>query len=114
VNKLVRAVMVMSSLLGIAAANAEDGNQLYSDCAAPLTKPESALCLGYVAGVIDALAAVQERKLSPMLICLPKGMRVGIVKDVIQKHLADHPEERKYDAASTIHAKLYELWPCPK
>jgi len=115
VNKLPRVMMLMmSSWLAVDVARAEDGNQLYRDCAAPLTKPESALCLGYVAGVIDALVAVQERQLSPRLICLPEGIRVGIVKDVIQRHLEEHPEERKYEAASTIHAKLYELWPCAK
>jgi hypothetical protein len=117
VKPMLYVVLVLtSSLLGIATAGAADfadGEKLYDSCAAPLTKPESAVCIGYIAGVVDALLYAQERKLSPMLICLPKRIGAGTIKDVIQRHLEDHPEERKYSAASTIHAKLHELWPCP-
>jgi hypothetical protein len=63
------------------------------------------MCLGYVAGVSDALEEVNQ-------ICPPKGVNVRQIIDLIVKYLSDHPEKRHYDAASEAGLALMDAFPC--
>lgn len=63
------------------------------------------VCMGFVVGVVDSLSGKR-------LACLPKGVNVGQVIDVVEKHLKDHPEKGHLSAESVVEVSLLQIWPC--
>jgi hypothetical protein len=66
---------------------------------------EQAIALGYVMGAFDAA--------QPRLICIPKGVEAGQVRDVVKKHLEEKPAIRQMEAYFLVEASLVLIWPCP-
>jgi hypothetical protein len=58
-------------------------------------------CLGYVQGFTDAA-----------VVCIPKGVVVHQVLDVVVRFLRAHPAVRNMDASKLAHTALLEAWPC--
>jgi hypothetical protein len=114
------AVVVLSSIVVAGAATAGDfapgdfvdGNKLFEQCQSDDPQDSErwvkrSLCLGYIAGVADALDGSS--------FCLgsgPTGVRVKQVDDVVYFYLRDHPEHRHNDASSLVTAALKEKFPC--
>lgn len=83
------------------------GNQLFEKCDAGRNTAHFTFCLGYMAGVFDALQMQGA-------VCMPDGVTVGQAVDVVMKHLRDHPEARHSNAASEAGLALVPAFPCNK
>lgn len=80
------------------------GNDLHPYCTGESGRVGEAWCLGYVEGVFDLIAPY-----------LCPGGRVSNhqVRDVVKKHLSDHPADRHRPAAELVVKALREAFPCP-
>lgn len=85
-----------------------DGNQLHSDC-----QRDFHACSSYVRGVADTMLGNQGTPVMGWLACIPKGVTVGQMTDVVKASLTNHPEERHLGASSLVAAALAESFPCP-
>jgi hypothetical protein len=95
-------VAVLAANTPASAMNWVNGNQLWDWC-----KPgNSILCLGYVAGIANAMAA-SNNSLLGWHACLRENLTVGQVVDVVKLYLSNHPEKRDYAAAALV-AEAYE------
>lgn len=79
------------------------GNELYDKC-----QRQIAFCQGYIAGVADVLSAQNGNS-----ICIPKGVVLGQLTDVVTYWLRDHPEKRQYTANSQVYLALDKAFHCP-
>jgi hypothetical protein len=82
----------------------ESGNSLYDMCT---TQGKWLNCAGYITGVADVLS-----QQNPNNMCLPKGVVISQVVDVVKKYFTEHPESRHYTAISEVTAALTEAFPC--
>jgi len=64
-----------------------------------------ATCLGYVNGVVDALASVG-------LFCLPQGVQREQSALVVRKYLNDHPEKLHMEADILVVRALEQAFAC--
>jgi len=81
----------------------EDGNTLYAKC----NENQRIYCMGYVTGVADLLQGQNTNG-----VCLPQGVVVGQLVDVVKKFLKEHPETRHFTATSEIQVALEGAFPC--
>jgi hypothetical protein len=77
-------------------------------------------CLAYIVGVVDLIGALQGSADKAGVnfwkyraVCLPNQVDAGQIKDVVVKHLVDHPENRDQPAAQLIIIALIATWGCP-
>lgn len=87
------------------------GNELYQDYQSfkGITEKmpfDSGYYLGYVTGAVDMG--------NNILFCLPSGVTVGQLADLVGRYLADHPERRHASGAWLITEALSEHYPCKK
>jgi hypothetical protein len=106
-------MVVAAGLLWPVAAISQDGsnyfvtgNLLYDQCTAS-SETTRALCLSYVGGATDAFDIDGT-------VCVPRGVTVPQVKDVIVNYLTAHPEHRHLPAAALIVTALGQAFPCQK
>ena len=99
------AVCVASS--AHADAGFKTGAMLWNDCGEITSGSPPAACMEYVQGVSDSLAV-----LAPHRYCPPANVTVGRVTDAVRSYLYDHPDERRYSAASTTALALMVAFPC--
>ena len=85
------------------------GNELYKECTADIRESpgDIGLCAGYVEGLADAHGLDGTT-------CIPQGVSVGQVKDVIVKYLTQNPELRHFGASLLGFAALAQAFPCKK
>ena len=58
---------------------------------------------GYIGGAVDVLSA------SPVkMICIPDGVNLGQLRDIVKKYLESNPQNRHYTADSVIWLALEE------
>lgn len=93
-------------LLAATPAHAEwmSGEQLHETCAAQ-APVDRAMCLSYVIGVLDGFRALDRPPRTPL------DVSAGQVRDVVTRHLADHPEERTLQGREIIRAAIVAEWP---
>ena len=84
-----------------------NGNQLFAECNDDRDTPNGIACLHYVAGVADALLMHKE-------ICLPSGVIVRQLADIVTEYLRDNPEVRHFTAESDTMVALARVFPCGK
>jgi hypothetical protein len=85
------------------------GNDLYRWCTARAGSFLEGSCYGFIQGASDL-----ANGLAIVNVCLPHGVTVQEVADVVKKYLTDHPAERHYIAFTTVIAALSAAFPCPK
>jgi hypothetical protein len=83
------------------------GNTLYERCVPGASDTANSFCIGYVTGVADVLMQLHT-------VCLPSGVEIGQLVDVVTKHLRDHPEVRHYQANNEIGIVLGTTFPCQR
>ena len=81
------------------------GNKIFADCSAPNSSAQRSICLGYIAGMADALEIAK-------LWCPPEGVTVGQTVDIVMKYLREHPEERHLTASGEGGLALAIAFPC--
>jgi hypothetical protein len=100
-------VFLLAAMLAIpasAAAQFMDGNRLYGRLQAGKRSDgavEGAIASGYVTGVADAYPN-----------CIPAGVTVGQLSDIILQYLEDHPEKRQLPAVTLVATAISERFPC--
>jgi len=108
-------------------ALAYDGEELLGFCQNALNRPDdnqttkqtlewmmdSGLCRGYTAGVIDA-SLIQQAVAKEQLFCLPEGIKVLPVVQVVTEFLEDHPYVLHRNASILTLAALRVAFPCPE
>lgn len=93
------------------------GNQLLTFCEQGARDPSSEyLCLGYVAGAVDAVrateVAINQLRGETGLICVPVGVTPTQVRDVIIRRLRSNPTDRHFGASSLVLSAMMESYPC--
>ena len=85
------------------------GNQLWSRCSAD-NHYEMGVCMGFVMGVADAMAAGSA--ILGSRACLPQQSTGEQAQDVVMRYLEQHPEWRHQPAAGLVADALAEAFPC--
>lgn len=97
-----------------ASAQFYTGNKVYTECTADENAATynvaRALCLGFVVGVYDVVVPL-IRSSGESALCVPDGVTLGQVTDVVIKYLRDNPAKRNNPAASLVTEALLEAWP---
>lgn len=93
------------------------GNQLLAFCDQGERDLSSEyLCLGYVAGAVDAVrateAALDDLLGKPGLICVPASVTPRQVRDVTVERLRSSPTTRHFGASSLVLEAMMEAYPC--
>jgi Rap1a immunity proteins len=111
--KLKLGVFVVAALCPVTAFSATDffvsGDQLYDYC-----QEKNPSCTSYIAGAVDTLLIMRKLSITPKIVCLPDNAALGQVVDTAVNYLQGHPEERKFNAASTALEALAKTFPCNK
>ena len=80
----------------------ESGNDLFTQCTSKNVAEEMA-CGGFITGVVD----------TSHLICPPKTVNRGQLRDIVIKYLKENPQVRHNSGAGLVLASLITLFPCP-
>jgi hypothetical protein len=89
-----------------------DGNELMTWCG-PLNVagPSDPLCLGYVAGISDAVNfSRQLTGQSSNTSCTPLGVTIVEEADVVVNYINRNPDKRDLEAAALVAAAIDEAW----
>jgi hypothetical protein len=113
-------VAVTLAATGTASATFKNGNDLYSECTAPTDWQRRYLfCYGYIEGIADAediedlrASGFMDPKAKGNALCLPAGVQLGQLKDVVVQYLVGHPERRHRSAAALVELALSAAFPC--
>ena len=102
------AAAVWYFVMGMADADYLTGNKLFEECQQNSNLFLSGACLGYIAGVVDALHTSSE------FCVLQNGSRVKLrqLVDVVTDYLHDHPEKRQLPASDLVIAAAKNQFPC--
>jgi hypothetical protein len=106
------------SLLTIAASPAHTDESYYKDGYLLRQECDDAVgvqrmfCLGYIAGVRDALGT-GGRLTGSTLACVP-GIRLGQAELIVKRYLETHPQYLHANAADIVTAALSEAFPCSR
>lgn len=91
-----------------------DGNGLHEAC-----QSSSQVITGWAAGYVDAISAVNN-SIDPNgqpydypAFCIPRGVKLSQVRDVICNALDDEPATRDWAAGFLAHNAIIDAWPCP-
>jgi Rap1a immunity proteins len=105
------ALVLATGLLCVTSVFAQDfvafqtGDELFDVCNVPVNDPRHLFCVGYVAGLSDALN-------SQGTICTPKDISIRQTVDVILNHLRNHPERLHVAAPILTGDALGHAFPC--
>jgi hypothetical protein len=81
------------------------GKQLYDECSTSEGDPDRRYCLGYVAGMSDALHSAK-------LVCNFGDVTIGQTVALIMSFYRAHPDEQDYPASDLGYAALRGAFPC--
>jgi hypothetical protein len=92
------------------------GNQLLEYCDVP-DAPDGTLsegiCLGYIISAADTYGAWEHWGKINNYICAPAGITSSHLRQIVTKHLREHPEKLDLDAGGQVIKALREAFPCP-
>lgn len=99
------------------------GNELHRDCSADgegiLGFQSRALCMGYIAGVVDAFTTsamvagvVRGEDTEVNLLCIPEGVEMGQLIDLTKDYLKNNPGDRHFTASFLVYMALSKQFPC--
>jgi len=105
-------IIFAPSVLGQSARTFSTGNELLGFCEAPAGTAGYSSCLGYVAGVSDALATGSA--VAGYRACYPESARIttGQAAGVVAKFVRDNPQIRHQVAAVLTARALSQAFPC--
>ena len=75
-----------------------------------------ATCQSYIAGVVDYHTLVRSLGTAPSVdFCLPKGVKIKTLHDVVLRYLKKNPENHsEFLASPAVALALFEEYPCKK
>lgn len=83
-----------------------NGNRLHDMCVDPARRSGTTL---YAAGVIGGMEMMKH-----IAFCIPDGVNLGQIGDLVCKDLADYPQARHALGVTLVVSTLARAWPCPK
>jgi hypothetical protein len=92
------------------------GNQVYDTCTGGNPATDTA-CMSYIAGVMDELVTFDEvmsKSIDPTMACVPTGVTVEQIKDLVVKFMRDNPKVRNNRASSIVSEVILTNYPCKK
>lgn len=109
--------LFLTVMIGIfpnaASAGFWDGNDLHQFCTEQPLSYKEAAAIGYVTAVIDTILALKEMNTLPQdIMCIPTGVTIDQVKDIICRGLAENPEKRHATASLLSTTYLLQAFPC--
>ena len=100
---------IITALVIFAASTAQayfhTGNDLLKDMQST-DASDRAFAHGYIAGVHDSMGGIAH--------CVPVGVTIGQLRDLVRAELVNSPAERHMDASIFVGRVLYRTWPCKK
>lgn len=96
-------------MAGTARAGFYSGNDLYGWCT---TKSRYAACYHYIEEIIDANEAVEEGGTADNRVCIPDGVGVEKLRQIVVKKLTEDADVRQEPAAGVVWLALLNVWPC--
>jgi Rap1a immunity proteins len=89
-----------------------DGNELMTWCEPRnVAGPSDPLCLGYVAGISDALNFSRQLPAQrPNTNCTPPGVTIARVAHAVVNYINRNPDKRDLSAAHLVVAAIDEAW----
>jgi Rap1a immunity proteins len=103
--KLFAAIIVLALLPVSASAQFLSGNDLYDRCSNSTDAGPYTFCLGFVAGLNDALVMTND-------ICPTANVTLLQSVDIVRQYLREHPAQRHYTASSAGAMGLMAAFPC--
>jgi hypothetical protein len=100
-------------------AAAMDGNDLLRHCGG-VSSAEELTCAAYISGVVDEITlnvateavAKSGGKIFRYRSCIPSGVTLDQIRDVIAVYLRNNPSTRHLSAASLAEHALADAFPC--
>ena len=90
------------------------GNELLTKCTddkkSKKSMQESALCVGYIAGVLDQFDG--QRSENNQKACLPSGVTLRQMKAVVVKYIRGNPEQLHFSAETLIVLSAKKAFAC--
>jgi hypothetical protein len=87
-----------------------DGNELKTWCGPRnVAGPSDPLCIGFVAGVSDAVNFSRQLR-GPNTNCIPPGVTIVQQADVVVNYINRNPDKRDLAAAALVVAAIDEAW----
>ena len=109
--------VMMAAFFPCSVANASfnTGNDLYAKCSAVKSEAtyyqDSAYCLAYVIGIVDAFEFNEGVK-SGLKLCVPGGVTAGQLRDIVVRYLQNKPQDRHNAGSVIIFLAMSEAFPC--
>ncbi len=74
------------------------------------------VCVGYIEAIVDAMHTVQDSggTVNGWRACIPQGVTVRQLRDLVIRFLRAHPELRHLAAIDLVTNALAEAFPCPE
>jgi hypothetical protein len=88
------------------------GSKLLALCKS-ISPTERTQCLGFVAGALDVHATYQNQGAVPRIICVPVGVALGELVDIVAVFLAETRQSAETSAATLVLLAVQGAWPCP-
>ncbi len=102
-------LILLSDVLSQQPASALKGNELIYYCEASPSDFDKGFCAGFVTSAWNDFLSARERRYH----CDPPNATFEQVAQVVQKYLADHPEELHEEALILIFHALDDAFLCP-
>ncbi|WP_425495018.1 Rap1a/Tai family immunity protein [Pandoraea commovens] len=101
-------VIAAAPTIAATSSVAYSGNDLMSNC--DDQGVNRSFCLGFISGVVNGANVMQTRE--QRVICVPSGVTVGQLTDIVVRALRTHPESRHMDAGFLTLVGVATTFPC--
>lgn len=111
VVRVIAGFVLLLAMAGTARAGFYSGNDLYGWCT---IKSQYAVCYHYLEEVIGTNEALQEGSALENRVCIPDGVGVEQLRQIVVKKLTAYVDVRQRPAAGLVWLALLDVWPCPR
>lgn len=102
-------LILLSDVSSEQATSALTGDELVQYCEASRADFDKGFCAGFVTSAWNDFLSVREQRYT----CDPPDATIEQATQVVQKYLADHPDELNEKALVLIFDALDDAFPCP-
>lgn len=88
----------------------ELGKSLKIKCSSDLNSYDRAFCLGYIAGIADAMK--DGNKINDFKACVPDGVTEEQILSVVREFLKENPGNLQYTANDLVAFAFQDAFPC--
>lgn len=103
-----------ASLSAQDAFGTDTGNELLVTCESTSTA-SNAYCIGFIKGVLVTERGLARLPNAPFTApCIPEGVTMGQLKDIVVAYLKERPQERHWQGWSLVHNAANNAFPCSR